>query len=417
MRISRGNFSQLLHRGDNHPELVQALQRLATSASIILADTNFSSFTSTSLDPIEDTQHLDIGCISKLITSLMFFQIFGVDTKLRTETVGKILKVGCPGLSPEITIDHLLNHTSGINEPLATKHRTLPSGHVDIDGVLEPIGTNPLSPPGQLYSYSAIGMRLLAAVIEASTGRLFTSLVHEYLPGVLPDPQDRTPLCPAFGGHRVAACTLLERLVGATCNGASHDRALILDPGSVLPHPGWHPLEVGVCKGWKAYPLGWFGHVSLLPHAPSIRLLVSPSDGIGILISTTATSLWRVVSGICSEDFVASLRPPNSDSSSNVVATSQREFAGVYERVDSRLLVTARGGGLTIGVYTREAKEHLFREQPTFIARLVPVHGTIMAVAPPNPTLDMGIIEFLRDESGEISHLWCKGRVWRRLTS
>lgn len=74
--------------------------------------------------------------------------------------------------SPEITIRQLLNHTSGIPDPIPLKWVHLANSRDKFDedkalGVVLRDNSKPDNAPGEIYAYSNIGYWLLGKVIEA----------------------------------------------------------------------------------------------------------------------------------------------------------------------------------------------------------------------------------------------------------
>jgi CubicO group peptidase (beta-lactamase class C family) len=73
----------------------------------------------------------------------------------------------------QVTLAMLLNHTGGIPDSNDTTR-------LNLRALIEAHGKDPFwSPPGRLFNYSNAGYALLAAVIEARTGRRFEDVVNE----------------------------------------------------------------------------------------------------------------------------------------------------------------------------------------------------------------------------------------------
>jgi CubicO group peptidase (beta-lactamase class C family) len=86
---------------------------------------------------------------------------------------------GLPGCCSEMTVRHLLTHTSGIkdfiNEPTVDLRKD-----ISAEGVLKSLADLPLNfAPGEKYSYSNTGYHLLGMIIHKVTGQLWHEFVKE----------------------------------------------------------------------------------------------------------------------------------------------------------------------------------------------------------------------------------------------
>jgi len=87
---------------------------------------------------------------------------------------------------PDVTIQHLLNHTSGIPNPIPLKWVHLARNHAGFDEktALEQILSENSSldfQPGEKYKYSNIGYWLLGSVIEKVSGQRFTEYISQHI--------------------------------------------------------------------------------------------------------------------------------------------------------------------------------------------------------------------------------------------
>ncbi|MDX1810946.1 MAG: serine hydrolase domain-containing protein [Gammaproteobacteria bacterium] len=86
--------------------------------------------------------------------------------------------------NPEISIRHLLSHTSGIPNPIPLKWVHLAKSHANFDeraALIKVLQENPdlNSSPGEKYSYSNIGYWLLGKIIEKVSGKTYSDYVSK----------------------------------------------------------------------------------------------------------------------------------------------------------------------------------------------------------------------------------------------
>ena len=119
---------------------------------------------------------LDIGSITKTFTTNAILKLaseglLGVHDSLRR------FFPDAPSDKRNITLHHLMTHTSGIEDP--------PIGDYDpvtLDSLRKVVFAGPLlSPPGTGYNYSNAGITLLAMVIARVTGMDFETFLRERL--------------------------------------------------------------------------------------------------------------------------------------------------------------------------------------------------------------------------------------------
>ncbi|HET7770752.1 MAG TPA: serine hydrolase [Chloroflexota bacterium] len=162
--------------------------------------------------PVTPDTIFGIGSVSKSFTALAILQLQDAGALSVHDAVSKHLPTfRLPGehgarYTPEITLHHLLTHTSGIPpEPVLFRARVaavradpdllwmeVPDHVRDAVARLEPIttyaalldaiaahGFAPLGPPGRCFSYSNEGYALLAATVERVSGLSFPRYVQE----------------------------------------------------------------------------------------------------------------------------------------------------------------------------------------------------------------------------------------------
>jgi CubicO group peptidase (beta-lactamase class C family) len=149
-----------------------------------------------------------IGSISKLWTATMIMQLVGENRLSLHTTVAEVLpglRLGTPDASAEVTIRHLLTHSSGIDGDIFTDTgRGSDCLERYVSGLA---GAERIFPPGGAYSYCNSGFVLLGRIIEVLDGREWDASLRERL--IRPLGLDRTVTLPeeaimhrAAVGHR-----------------------------------------------------------------------------------------------------------------------------------------------------------------------------------------------------------------------
>jgi CubicO group peptidase (beta-lactamase class C family) len=163
--------------------------------------------TATGVDTTPDSV-FQIGSVSKVWTATMIMQLaeegrLALDTPAARVLPGAAL--GDPDASAEVTVAHLLTHTSGIDGDVFTD-----TGRGDdcLERYVAGLASVPrIFPPGGAYSYCNSGYVLLGRIIEVLDGRTWDASLRERLAGPLG--LDRTVTLPeeailhrAASGHR-----------------------------------------------------------------------------------------------------------------------------------------------------------------------------------------------------------------------
>jgi CubicO group peptidase (beta-lactamase class C family) len=128
---------------------------------------------------------------TKFLTALVIGQLIAAGKLALSTRLGQILALDFPHYSPEITIGHLLSHTSGIpdyldeDETPASADFFVSRPWYELEGPRDYLAIFPQSPmkfaPGARFSYSNGGFILLGVVIEELTGQSYQSVVEEQI--------------------------------------------------------------------------------------------------------------------------------------------------------------------------------------------------------------------------------------------
>jgi len=130
--------------------------------------------------PFTPETAFDIGSVTKQFTAAAVLKL-EMGEKLKTsDRIEKYLD-GVPSDKADITVHHLLTHTSGLQRDYGNKSEIFSRDQM-IKGILStPLTSN----PGEKYSYSNAGYVLLAAIIEKVTRQSYYAFMHEALFGPL----------------------------------------------------------------------------------------------------------------------------------------------------------------------------------------------------------------------------------------
>jgi len=137
--------------------------------------------------PLSVDHTMSIFSMTKTLTAISILQLV---ERQRLDLDDKVSRYVEHPYNPEITIRHLLSHTSGIPDPiplkwvhLASKHREFDE-HQSFSKVLKD-NSKSNSLPGEKYGYSNIGYWLLGGVIEAVSGKRYCSYIEDNITKVL----------------------------------------------------------------------------------------------------------------------------------------------------------------------------------------------------------------------------------------
>lgn len=419
MLIAAETLREFLYESDKS-QVVNALESLVAAsesgrASIILSDgEQICNIYADSKGGEVDKYLLNLGCIGKLVSATALLCLLGDSETTLDSKICHLLGVEIDDWRGQIKVQHLLEHTHGLDEPAPWRKPMLSNGQIDARAVLNGVGAYPLAPVGEQFSYSNVGSWLVGALLEARTGVRYVEVVRELFPTILPRLRRDDSLCPATGrGISVYAEEFLKVLVRATSfNHKGPSGKVRLSSGRVSPHKGWHPTEVGVCLGWKAYKNGWYGYKSAPPRAPTITLRVSPEAGVGFLAWSEGIHPWRFLGRVFSSELFEFPRFAEVGVAGARNDIRSASFApGIYERMDSDIIITADASGAWIAARTKPIGQ---TESVSYTARLHPFDSDRYLVTPPIAVLNLNILQFIRDRSGGVSHVWNTGRLWRR---
>ncbi len=310
-----------------------------------------------------------LGCLAKLLTATLVRRAAERGRLALGDAVAPLLGAPLDALRG-VTVRHLLEHTHGLDDSLLAAPR-YEEGFIDREELLGRVGVlERFASPGAAYSYGHAGAWLAAAILERTHWRVFAALVRDRLLDPLAIDgvwSAAAPLCAATG---TGLALTAEQLARFGLHALTHGGSLAAEPIKALP--GWHPLERGVCLGWKYAGSGWFGHQSAWPAASSY-LRVQPERGLALAVVASAQAAALVALRVFGTR-LAELFEPMARSSNE---RSTGDVCGVYEQAARNVTIAATQDGLQ--AETRERNE---RGTPCCVAArasLVPARGVLFA--------------------------------------
>jgi CubicO group peptidase (beta-lactamase class C family) len=122
----------------------------------------------------------DIGSMNKTFTKVVIYQLVEEGKLKLDDKLGNYLEGFPKEPSEKITIQNLLNHTSGYGDYHSPEYFALPKEKKTINGLLQIIKNLPLNfEPGTDQDYSNAGYILLGGIIEKVTGKSYYENVRE----------------------------------------------------------------------------------------------------------------------------------------------------------------------------------------------------------------------------------------------
>jgi CubicO group peptidase (beta-lactamase class C family) len=345
------------------------------------------------------------GSITKLCTATMIMQLIeegllSLDTTVAEALPG--LRLGAADLGDQVTVAHLLTHTSGLDGDIFTD-----TGRGD-DCVARYVAllgrASSAFPPGAAYSYCNSGWVLLGRIIEVLDGRSWDVSLRERLCGPLELTQtvtlpEEAILYRAAVGHRAEGARVqvwgLPRSVGpaglmtATAHdlltfarfhldgGLAPDGKRLLNEASVTAMqqpraviPDFSTPGAAVGLGWRVYR--WGGH-TIIGHdgdtvGQSAYLRIDPQTRVAACLLTNSGQSKSLKRAVFTEVFgtLAGVVMPPLPGPVAVGATEPdlARYAGRYERSSRRFDVSVRDGQLYLLLTATGELARLAEAQP-----------------------------------------------------
>ena len=314
-----------------------------------------------------------VGCIAKVLTATLACKAaerghFALDTG-----VAEVLGADIDALRG-VSIRHLLEHTHGLDDSLLAPPLRQ-CGFIDRYELLSRVAAlERWAAPGAAYSYGQVGAWLVGATLERLHDRALGPLVRDALltplaiGGTWTDARAAS-LCAASGAGLSLTAEELVRAGSFALENAGLPAA-----APVTPLPGWHPLERGVCLGWKFAGAGWFGHQSVWPGASSY-LRVQPRRRLALAVVAHEQAAALVAIAVFGARF-----PELFEQRARLPATPQpadNASAGIYEQAARVVAVTSTSSGRCAEAWERDDRG--VRRGSEVRAVLVPTGGVLFA--------------------------------------
>lgn len=311
-----------------------------------------------------------VGCLAKLLTATLACNLEEREHDVLDAGVAELLGADVEALQG-VTTRHLLEHTHGLDDsllaaPLQTRGFVAREEFLSRAGALER-----WTAPGLAYSYGHVGAWLVGAALERWHDRPLAALVRDEIlaPREIRGTWLDEPFCAASApGLALTAEELVRFGLRALDSNGLHAAA------PITPLPGWHPLERGVCLGWKYAGSGWFGHQSVWPGASSY-LRVQPRRRIALAViareQTAAVLALALFGARFPELFENRTQLPSE------APRAPHVTPGIYEQAARVVTVTATRQCFSAEAWQRDDRGE--RRGSAIHARLVPTRGVLFA--------------------------------------
>jgi CubicO group peptidase (beta-lactamase class C family) len=367
-----------------------------------------------------------IGSITKVWTATIAMQLVDegkLDLDAPVVDVLPDLKLADPDVTKQVTLRHLLTHTSGIDGDIFTDTGRGDDALAKYVGLLADAAQN--HPLGATWSYCNSGFSLVGRVIEQVTGQTWEAAVRERLCAPLglthtvTLPEEALLLGAAVGHiaeggadlakapvwglpravgpaglitSRVADVLAFARLHRPGGSAADGSRLLRADSAATMARqhaelPDKHSLGDSWGLGWIRY--GWSGH-RLIGHdgntiGQSAFLRLLPEQGVAVALLTNGghardlyQDLYReIFADVADVDLPGTLTPPGEP-----VIADIAPWLGTYERASVRMEVLAGEDGPRLRTTVTGPLAELTTE-PTDEYAMVAVEPGLFVVRPP----------------------------------
>jgi CubicO group peptidase (beta-lactamase class C family) len=339
--------------------------------------------------PVTTDSVFQVGSITKIWTATMIMQLVDEGLVSLNTTVSEVLpgaRLGTADVAGQVTVRHLLTHTSGIDGDIFTD-----TGRGD-ECIERYVGLLDEAPsvftPGAAYSYCNSGYVLLGRIIEVLDGQSWDESLRERLTGPLSAtqtvtlPEEAILRRAAVGHHRcgtpvhvwglprsIGPAGLITSTAGDLLTfarlhldgGVTADGKRLLSEASATAMQSASAAIPEFSAPGSAIGLGWrlsrWGNRTIVGHdgdtiGQSAYLRIDPAAGIAACLLTNSVeseSLYREVFNEVFGDLTGVTMPAApcpAGAGGSPAAASLDRYAGHYERMSRQFDVSVRDGQL-----------------------------------------------------------------------
>ena len=241
-------------------------------------------------DPVLRGDRIDLASLTKLFTAALVHRFAGEGL---IDIAGPVPRLsvlpGVPHLT-DITVEQLLNHSSGLINYLDTdQYAADPDSVYDpTSGVRASLAHGLAADPGDAYLYSSTNYLVLGLLLEEVTGRPYSDLLAEsyFRPLGLRDTIHRAPgpTSPRGGTAGIdtslpdlltAGTAILRDHTGLSSRAYRHMTRVDIESGFGPGTFGFCPCRLDSGGTPQFFGLGYYGATTLLVYAPSLDLVIA----------------------------------------------------------------------------------------------------------------------------------------------
>lgn len=254
----------------------------------------------------------NIGSISKTLTALAIQQLASqglIDRRAPVQLYLPDFTLADPEAAARITVQHLLDHTSGIPKSAGEQAYQLDPRYSTAELVEMSAGVAPNRPVGASHEYSNVNYLLLGQIVEAVSGKSYTEYVRDHIlqplemtrtvfseqeaaglasgyrtnyglrvPAAIPIPTGMIP-----SGYAISTAEDLSHYLAAYLNNGRFGDATVLEATGPLD-VYWNRLPgsaAGLETGQSGGTLNFNGDIFMLP-----------GQEVGVAVLTNSRNLW-----------------------------------------------------------------------------------------------------------------------------
>lgn len=316
------------------------------------------------VNDIEVNSPVQIGCLAKTLTSILA-AVAEMDGLLKLEDrLEEHLPVS--GRFSGLTLGHLLNQTSGVDQSLITSLPRQPGGLIQREVLLAQLESSAVfSEPGTMFHYGNVGPWLVAAILEKHYGLTYAALLEARLfkpLGIcMAGNVESDEICPSMGMGLQLSAHDLSAIMSLHLDGSAVFPAFVPSLARLRNAFGF-VLSGSVMMAIRAYP-GWFDYgnsYGQLGHGENTSAVIRlvPDQKMVIAITAEHPQLAYMALAVLYRECLAEFSTaasPRLMSAKEWARINPEIYTGCYENGRYRLLLdVARNGALRARVYGKK---------------------------------------------------------------